>query len=697
MVTRLALPSWTSSRWRTVSTVRCQRFARVLLACVWLTCAWWVGGAQAVEQTAPTGQDVRVVIDISGSMKRNDPHNLRIPAVNLLVGLLPQDATAGIWTFGRWVNMLIPHGPATDAWRTDARTRAKEINSVALRTHIGAALDAVARDLSPAAAGRTHVILLTDGWVDLEESDAVNAAERARVLNQVVPRFAEADVAVHTIALSDNADLDLLRKISRATDGLSLIAPDSDALLRLFLQVLEQASPVPEVPLQNNRFTVDASIEEFTVLIMHREAAPLSPVRLRTPDGDTWSSNDHPEGTRWLADRGYTLITVSNPPAGEWHALAPESPDHRVRVVSDLSLEVEGLPTSLTEPASINGAMWLSEHGQVLTDPDLLRITEGRAQLLFGGQALAEARWNAAAPLPDDGRFEYTLAGINAPGQYELLFQVDGGTFSRQLRRYLDLSIPELDALMPVRIDPDAFELQRTPVEGGQLFHLRGEAPALDSATQVQVTGMLYQPGGAAVAVGMAPVQAGPGRREWRLKLTASDLPEAGRYRLAVRIQARAENGAPLNVFPDEARFEHQLPLAPIEPEPEIEVPPPEEAAASGGSLLWVTAGGFALLNLACIGVGFWAYRRFIARRDQEMAASLAAGTTAAGSPADGENEANERAAAASQADESGADPDAGVIELDAETDAEFDEPVDDQAVDELVDEIIRENAGKTE
>ncbi len=693
MLTRLAIPSWTSSKWRIAPVVRCPAFGLVLLA-------WWIGGVHAVEQVPQPRQDVRVVIDVSGSMKHNDPHNLRIPAVNLLVGLLPQDTTAGVWTFGRWVNMLVPHGPVTEAWRTKARARAKEINSVALRTHIGAALDAVARDLPRPASARTHVILLTDGWVDLEDSDAVNAAERARVLNQVVPRFADADVAVHTIALSDNADLDLLRKISRATDGLSLIAPDSDALLRLFLQVLEQATPVPEVPLQNNRFAVDGSIEEFTVLIMHQGAAPQPPVRLRTPAGGTWSSTDHPEGTRWLTDRGYTLITVRNPPAGQWRVLAPQSPDHRVRVVSDLSLEVEGLPTSLSEPAPITGRMWLAEQGQVLTDPDLLRITQGRAQLLFGGQALAEAQWNEAAPLSGDGRFEYALAGIDAPGQYELVFQVDGRTFSRQLRRYLDLSIPELDALMPVRIDPDAFQLQRTPIAGGQLFHLRGRAPELDAASQVQVTGMLYRPGGGATAVGMAPVPAGPGKHEWRLKLTSSDLPEAGPYRLAVHIQARAENGAPLNVFPDEARFEHQRVPASAEPEPEAS--PPDEAVESGGTLLWVTAGGFALLNLACIGVGLWAYRSFIARRDQELVASLASGTAEAVSqegdnPVDGENEGDEVGAAAPQEAAPEADRGAGVIELDAEPDADFDEPVDDEAVDQLVDEIIRENAGKKE
>ncbi len=43
--------------------------------------------------------DVRVVIDVSGSMKQNDPQNLRAPGLRLLSGLLPPESAAGVWTF----------------------------------------------------------------------------------------------------------------------------------------------------------------------------------------------------------------------------------------------------------------------------------------------------------------------------------------------------------------------------------------------------------------------------------------------------------------------------------------------------------------------------------------------------------------------------------------------------------------------
>ncbi|MDQ7050607.1 MAG: hypothetical protein Q9M92_14180 [Enterobacterales bacterium] len=52
--------------------------------------------------------DVRLLIDISGSMKKNDPNNLRIPALQLVTNLLPKGADAGVWAFGRYVNMMVP-------------------------------------------------------------------------------------------------------------------------------------------------------------------------------------------------------------------------------------------------------------------------------------------------------------------------------------------------------------------------------------------------------------------------------------------------------------------------------------------------------------------------------------------------------------------------------------------------------------
>ncbi|NNC54161.1 MAG: VWA domain-containing protein, partial [Pseudomonadales bacterium] len=129
--------------------------------------------------------DVRVLIDISGSMAQNDPGNLRQPALDLLVETLPSNAKAGVWTFGKYVNMLVPHGEVTPAWRRSARSQSSKINSVAQRTNIGAVLekanyDADARRFPQSRKYRRSVILLTDGKVDIDRDAGVNRRERQR-------------------------------------------------------------------------------------------------------------------------------------------------------------------------------------------------------------------------------------------------------------------------------------------------------------------------------------------------------------------------------------------------------------------------------------------------------------------------------------------------------------------------------------
>src|SRR6187402_3141884 len=123
--------------------------------------------------------DVRVLIDVSGSMKKTDPQNLRKPAVDLIVRLLPDKSRAGIWIFGNDVNMLMPHKPVDENWRKQAAPKANQINSVAMFTNIGKALDEVSFDKQSLSTDyKTHILLLTDGVVDIGKDAVGNNKER---------------------------------------------------------------------------------------------------------------------------------------------------------------------------------------------------------------------------------------------------------------------------------------------------------------------------------------------------------------------------------------------------------------------------------------------------------------------------------------------------------------------------------------
>ena len=132
-------------------------FSRVVLL---LLIAGLHSVAHSADVNQPLPADVRVLIDISGSMKKTDPHNLRKPAMELLVQLMPDGSQAGIWTFGQAVNLLVPHRPVDDNWITTAASKTVGITSVALYTNIGEALEQSTYDREKLSGNYRHNIIM---------------------------------------------------------------------------------------------------------------------------------------------------------------------------------------------------------------------------------------------------------------------------------------------------------------------------------------------------------------------------------------------------------------------------------------------------------------------------------------------------------------------------------------------------------
>lgn len=266
---------------------------------IWLlVCCLFAATTWAEAPAGPLPADVRMIIDISGSMKKTDPQNLRRPAVDLMVRLLPDNSKAGIWTFGQSVNMLVPFRTVDATWRKSAAASANAINSIALYTNIGEALEKVTDDIDNLDPHYRHnLVLLTDGVVDIDKEAVKNLNERKRILTQVLPRLKSAGYVVHTIALSDAADQELMKKLSQATDGVFVVAKTADDLMKTFLKIFDQAVPAERLPLDQNGFLVDASIKEFTALIFRKAEVPATIII--APDGSEYSDTDPAHNVNW--------------------------------------------------------------------------------------------------------------------------------------------------------------------------------------------------------------------------------------------------------------------------------------------------------------------------------------------------------------------------------------------------------------
>ncbi|MDX1551613.1 MAG: vWA domain-containing protein [Marinobacter sp.] len=410
-----------------------------------------VSAQQASTQQAPVLElpdhaDIRIIVDISGSMKANDPDNLRQPAVRLLARMLPEGASAGVWTFGQYVNMLVPHGDVNDGWRAQAVERSGQINSVALRTNLGEALR-VASDPYLTGSGEldnTDFILLTDGKVDIADDAGANEKERERILGSRLDDLQGRGATIHTVALSDEADLALLETLAAETGGSYSLARSAEALTRAFLKALNTAVPQQQIPIEGNGFTVDEGVEEFTALIFRADEEPAATreLGLVSPGGEEATAGSVADNTRWVRETEYDLITVTAPAAGKWQINGELGEGSRVTVVSDLRMVVSPVPPTFTasEPIAVRIAFF--EDDKKIDNPDFLGVIDVRLTLTSDDDRSGTKTLSGEMP-PEDGVYTDDIARLPDEGEYEIDIVADGQTFSRRFSAVTRFVLPE--------------------------------------------------------------------------------------------------------------------------------------------------------------------------------------------------------------------------------------------------------------
>ena len=389
---------------------------------------------EELEMLAPDlSSDVRVVIDISGSMKKSDPKNLRIPASELLIGLLPEGSNAGVWTFGMYVNMLIPHGVVSESWKSTASKEIQKINSVAMYTNIGKAIEvATAGWKKPDPTARRSLILLTDGVVDISRNMADNYRERERIVEKLLPQLRQKAVTVHTIALSEHADEKLMQRLALETEGVFQTVLNAADLPKAFLQTFDNAVPQDQVPLDENYFSIDGSVDEFTALVFKGKNSP--PTLLQTPDGKKLSRRSGLKTLSWLATDAYDLITVSKPQPGEWRLIADIDISNRVTVVSDLKLSVDELPRNILLGERVGIHMRLLEEGKLLEKEEFLDLVDLKVsqQHVGGRQWSASLGGKSRKGMTEPGNFFAKFGKTLVAGEHVFTIIADGKTFTRQ-------------------------------------------------------------------------------------------------------------------------------------------------------------------------------------------------------------------------------------------------------------------------
>lgn len=496
----------------------------------------WLNGAMTMVMAAAQEpvNDVRILIDISGSMKKNDPQNLRVPALRLITQLLPDGSRASVWTFGQWVNPLVPQKTVDAQWKEQAYAAASEINSHGLFTNIEGVLEKSTQDWKqPDKNVHRSIIFLTDGLVDISKQPEENAAARTRILEDTLSRLRDAGVVIHTIGLADEVDKPFLRQLSASTKGWFEEARTADQLERVFLRMFEKTVPTESLPMEDNKINVDSSVKEVTLLVFRQEGSQDSKIVL--PSGEKIDFRSKREGLRWRHEERYDLVTITNPPAGEWKIQAKLDSDNRVMVVTDLKTKVSTLPNIMLVGDVKPYTLQLSQQDKIITErkfldllkTDLARHRDGkeeqRSLLTDDGQGGDEKK--------EDGVFTTQVGQYLPAGQYEYQLRVDGSTFQRSNRQ----TVKVVDTPVAVSV--------RKLKDGDPAVYGLSLVPYVDiiNPETLLIEAVVKKPDGSQSNVNAPRV----GPNEWRVDV---QVKPGERYEISLSVQADRIEGKPLNL-----------------------------------------------------------------------------------------------------------------------------------------------------
>jgi uncharacterized protein (TIGR03503 family) len=118
---------------------------------------------------------------------------------------------------------------------------------------------------------------------------------------------------------------------------------DDNTLKKTSLKYHQQDNVTNQVPYFDNRFRLDANLEEIT-LIFYRKSGS-KPIILIRPDGSKIRVNQFDrEKVEWFDDSTFDMIKIKNPMPGPWQAVGDIQPNSQILVVSDVKIVVDPLP-----------------------------------------------------------------------------------------------------------------------------------------------------------------------------------------------------------------------------------------------------------------------------------------------------------------------------------------------------------------
>ncbi len=203
--------------------------------------------------------DIMLVLDNSGSMKKNDPNFLATEAIKEFISQKNENTRVGIIIFDGKAQLQISLTVASFANREVILNSIKGINYTGQYTDFPAAIERAIYELKD--NGREDalksIIFMTDGIVDT--GNVNRDLEKSKWMREdLAADAADNEIKVFGIAFTEAADFQLIQSISQQTEGEYFRALVAEDLQNVFQKINEVINKMPES-------SVVSEVEKITI------------------------------------------------------------------------------------------------------------------------------------------------------------------------------------------------------------------------------------------------------------------------------------------------------------------------------------------------------------------------------------------------------------------------------------------------